>query len=187
LVDVATLVERCHQGDDLAWEALVRRYQSRVFAVAYHYMQNKEEARDAAQEIFIRIYQRLDTFRGGEAFLPWMLRLARNICIDALRRQKSRPPAEDVAIEEGAEIPVSVSTPEEMSDTKSRERLLHKALGMMSEQSREIILLKEIQGLKVEEISSLLSVPTGTVKSRCSRARIELASRVRSLDPSYGA
>jgi RNA polymerase sigma-70 factor (ECF subfamily) len=186
LLDVATLLERCRRGDDLAWEAIVRRYQSRVFAVALHYMRNVDDARDMAQEIFIRIYQRLDTFQGGETFLPWMLRLARNVCIDGLRRQKARPPASDVTVEEAIQIPASDPTPEESSSARSSRRLLYRALNRMSESDREILLLKEIQGLKVEEVSSLLGVPVGTVKSRCNRARIELAARIRRLDPSYG-
>jgi RNA polymerase sigma-70 factor (ECF subfamily) len=186
LLDGATLLERCRRGDDLAWEALVRRYQSRVYSVAFHYMRNAEEARDMAQDIFVRIYQRLETFQGDQAFLPWMLRLARNVCIDALRRKKARPPATDVTIDDAVQIASSTPTPEETSEARSSRDLLYRAMDRMSESDREILMLKEIQGLKVEEISSLLKVPTGTVKSRCNRARIELAARVRRLDPSYG-
>ena len=186
MLDGATLLERCRQGDDLAWEALVRRYQSRVYSVAFHYMRNAEEAHDMAQDIFVRIYQRLETFQGGQAFLPWLLRLARNVCIDALRRKKARPPATDVVIDDAVQIASPMPTPEETSEARSSRDLLYRAMDRLSESDREILMLKEIQGLKVEEISSLLKVPTGTVKSRCNRARIELAARVRRLDPSYG-
>ncbi len=186
MLEASTLLERCRRGDDLAWEAFVRRYQSRVYAVAYHYMRNAEEARDMAQDIFIRIYERLDSVRGDQAFLPWLLRLARNACIDALRRQKARPPATDIAVEDAAYLAAAGPSPEDVSETRSSSELLYRAMDRMSAPDREILMLKEIQGLKVEEISSLLSVPTGTVKSRCNRARIELAARVRRLDPSYG-
>lgn len=186
MLEVATLVERCRRGDGLAWEALVRRLQSRVYGLAYHYMRNSEEARDVAQDIFIRIYQRLHTFEGGEIFLPWMLCLARNVCIDALRRRKARPAATGGTIDETVEIAASSPTPEESSSALSSRRLLYRALDKMSESDREILLLKEIQGLKVEEVSNLLGIPTGTVKSRCNRARIELAAKIRRLDPSYG-
>jgi RNA polymerase sigma-70 factor (ECF subfamily) len=186
LVEAATLLDRCRRGDDLAWEAIVRRYQGRVYAVAYHYMRNREDARDMAQEIFVRIYRQLDGLRGGEHFLPWLLRLARNACIDQLRRRKARPPASDIRVEDGPQIASSDPGPEERSAAEARKRLLYSALDGMSEKSREIILLKDIQGLKLEEISSMLSLPLGTVKSRSNRARIELASRIRSLDPSYG-
>jgi RNA polymerase sigma-70 factor (ECF subfamily) len=186
LLDVATLVQRCRHGDDLAWEALVRQYHGRIHAVAYHYLRNADEARDMTQEIFIRIYEQLPSFRRGDRFVPWMVRVARNATIDRLRRQKARPPRQDVPAEGGLPIAAAGPTPEESSVEESRRRLLYQAMDGMNEKNREILLLKEIQGLKVEEISRLLKVPVGTIKSRASRARVELASRVRHLDPSYG-
>jgi len=186
LVDVATLVERCRQGDSLAWEALVRMFQGRVYAVAFHYMRNPEEARDVAQEVFVRVYRRLDSFHGAEGFQAWILSVARNACIDALRRRKARPPAEDLPVETGPELAADAPTPQEAAETEANRRLLYRALDGMKETSREIILLKEIQGLKFEEIAEMLSLPVGTVKSRSNRARVELAARVRLLDPSYG-
>lgn len=187
MLDVATLLERCRQGDDLAWEALVRRFQGRVFALACHYMRNSEEARDVAQEIFVRIYERLGSFHGNQAFLPWLLRLSRNVCIDALRRRKTRPRATDDVTEETVRIASAVPTPEAACAARSAGDLLYRAMDRMSDSDREILMLKEIQGLKVEEIATLLKIPTGTVKSRCNRARLDLAARVRRLDPSYGA
>jgi RNA polymerase sigma-70 factor (ECF subfamily) len=186
LLDLETLLDRCRRGDDLAWEALVRRYTGRVYAVAFHYMRNVEEARDMAQEIFIRIYKQLATFEDDGRFVPWMLSLSRNACIDRLRRIKARPPASDLRVEDGPQIPVSDLDPEQHAQLAARKALLHRALDKMSEKNREIIMLKDIQGLKLDEISSLLSLPLGTVKSRSNRARLELATRVRRLDPSYG-
>ena len=186
LLDVATLLERCRRGDDLAWEALVRRYQARVYAVGLHYMRNPDDARDMAQEIFLRMYQRLDTFQGGETFLPWMLRLARNVCIDSLRRRKARPPASSETEDETLRVTAKGPTPEDTASARSTRQLLYRAMDKLSEPDREILLLKEIQGLKVEEVANLLGIPTGTVKSRCNRARIELATKIRRLDPSYG-
>jgi RNA polymerase sigma-70 factor (ECF subfamily) len=187
LVDEATLVERCRGGDDLAWEALVRRFQGRIFAVAYHYLRDRDEARDMAQELFIRVYRRLHTFRGGRGILPWMISLTRNACIDRLRARRARPPAADVRLEDGPQIEDPGPGPEDASLTSARRRLLYRALDRMSEKNREIILLKEIQGLKLNEISALLALPVGTVKSRAHRARIELATKLRVLDPSYGS
>jgi RNA polymerase sigma-70 factor (ECF subfamily) len=186
LLEIATLVERCRAGDDLAWEALVRRCHGRVYSVAYHYLREADEARDMTQEIFIRVYRQLGSFRTRDRFLPWIVRVARNACIDRLRKRKARPPASDVRVEDGPPIASSDLDPEEAAARAARRRLLYRALDQLSERNREIILLKEIQGLKIEEISELLALPTGTVKSRASRARIELAARVRGLDPSYG-
>ncbi len=187
MLDVPTLLERCREGDDLAWEALVRRYQARVYSVAVHYMRDREEARDAAQEIFVRIYQRLDSFRGDERFVPWMLSLARNCCIDRLRRLKVRTPSSSIPLDEGPELTEPGPAPAERVEAEDRKRLLYRALERLSDKNREMILLKEIQGLKLEEIAELLVLPLGTVKSRSNRARIELARTLRVLDPSCGA
>lgn len=186
LVEDATLLKRCRRGDDLAWEALVRRYQGRVYAVAWHYMRNVEDARDLAQEIFIRVYERLDTFRGGDRLLPWLLRLARNACIDRLRRQAARPQSSDRPVGEDLPLATGAPGPEEIAEAALRRRLLYRALDQLSEAHREIILLKDIQGFRLDEIARLLGLPIGTVKSRSRRARLELASRLRVLDPSYG-
>ncbi len=187
MLELDVLLERCRQGDDLAWEALIRQYQGRVFGLALHFMRDREEARDAAQEVFIKVYQRLDNLRQGQAFLPWLLRLARNSYIDRLRRLKVRTPDLAVAVEEAPEIPSPDPSPEEALLSNSRQVLLFRALGKLSEMNREMILLKDTQELKLEEIAELLSLPLGTVKSRTHRARIELAKAVRTLDPSYGA
>lgn len=186
MLDSDTLLERCRQGDDLAWEALVRQYQGRVFGVALHFLREREEARDAAQEIFLRVYTRLDSLLEGQAFLPWLLRLSRNCCIDRLRRREVRTPAFAVALEDAPEISSPEPSPEESALRDARKVLLYRALGELSEKNREIILLKDTQELKLEEIAELLSLPLGTVKSRAHRARIELALAIRTLDPSYG-
>lgn len=185
-MDLADLLDRCRRGDELAWEALVRRFQARVYGLAFHYVRNAEEARDLAQEIFIRIYRKLGTFRGHGTFLPWMLRLARNVCIDHLRRAKARPPESDLPIDEGAELPETGPTPEQAWAAGSRKRLVYRALQRLNPQNREMIVLKDIEGLKLEEIASLLKLPVGTVKSRSNRARIELARAVLDLTSAPG-
>ena len=186
-VEASALIERCRAGDELAWEALVRRYQGRVYSVTLHYLRHAEEARDAAQEVFLRVYERLDTFHGDAGFLPWLLRLARNASIDRLRRRAARPPADDLVVEDGVELAASGPDAEEQVGLRARRRLVWRAVVGMTEQHREVILLHEIQGLKLEQIAEMLGLPLGTVKSRSNRARIELATRVRELDPAYGA
>ena len=150
------------------------------------FIEQFRQARDAAQEIFILVYRNLSKFDGG-AFEPWVLLLARNRCIDRLRRIKARPPSQGVAIEDEPPIPDETPGPDESWVTESKKRLVHKAIGKLSEKNREIILLKEIQGMELAEIAEMLGLPLGTVKSRSNRARLELARHVRSLDPSYGA
>ena len=180
-MDLTTLLQRCREGDELAWEALVRQHQSRVYALALHYVGHAEEARDVAQEIFIRIYRNLGRCDDAAHFLPWMIRISRNACIDHLRRRQARPPARDVPAEEAPLLATSEPAPDEAWHAKSRRRLLHLALQALGELSREVLLLREIQGLSVEETARLLDVPEGTVKSRANRARVELARKVLAL------
>jgi RNA polymerase sigma-70 factor (ECF subfamily) len=184
--ELAALVHRCRGGDALAWEALVRRLQSRVFGLAYHYVRDREEARDLAQEIFVRVYQGLDRCRDDACFLPWMMRIGRNCCIDRVRRIKARP-SQDQSIDIPQGEPEDDRPgPYEALQTSSSRSLVYRALDRLSDTSREMILLKEIQGLKLSEIAEMLAIPLGTVKSRSGRARVELARAIVAIDPSYG-
>ncbi|MCH7746722.1 MAG: sigma-70 family RNA polymerase sigma factor [Acidobacteria bacterium] len=183
--DVAALVERCRQGDDLAWERLVRSCQGRVYALAYHYLGGVEQARDLTQEVFVRVYQQLGTYK-GDGFMAWLLRITRNLCIDQMRRQRARPPAEDLVAEDNEwALPDTAPDPEQSWLRDGKKRLVYDALRRLNGPSREMILLKEIQGLQLKEIAEMLGVPIGTVKSRSNRARVELARQVIAIDPSY--
>ena len=185
--DAAALVERCRQGDDLAWEQLVRSCQGRVYALAYHYLGGVEQARDLTQEVFVRIYQQLGTYEGN-GFMAWLLRITRNLCIDQIRRRKARPPAEDLLAEDNEwAMPDTAPDPEQSWRRDGKKRLVYDALRQLNGPSREMILLKEIQGLKFKEIAEMLGLPIGTVKSRSNRARVELARQVVAIDPSYAS
>jgi RNA polymerase sigma-70 factor (ECF subfamily) len=186
LVDLETLLDRCRAGDGLAWEALVRRYQSRVYGVALHFVRDRDLARDLAQEIFVRLYERLPGYN-GETFVAWMYRLARNLCIDHLRRRGARPPFDDQPIGETIDPLDTDADPERDRLRHARSALLYRAIDRLGEAHREMILLKEIQGLELHEIADLLGAPLGTVKSRSHRARAELARVVLELDPGYAA
>ena len=183
-MDEAGLLDRCRRGDGLAWETLVRSYQSSVIAVTRHYLRDLEEARDVAQDVFVRLYENLDSFSGGDGFRSWLLRMARNASIDRIRRIQARPPADDVPVDDAA-IP-SGGDPEESAGLAARESLLRRAVARLGEAHREVILLKEIQGLTLDEVAEVLQLPIGTVKSRSNRARIELAQIIRTMDPSFG-
>ena len=171
--DLDALIARCRRGDALAWEELVRRYQGRVYGFAVHYLRDREEAKDAAQEIFVKVYQHLGTVRDGQAFAPWLLRLARNGCIDRIRSRGTRAA-------EAGDAP-SPATPEDALLAESRASLLHRAIGKLNPANREIVLLKDIEELTLPAIAARLGLPLGTVKSRSNRARGELAKVVRSL------
>ncbi len=180
-MNLSLLLARCKAGDALAWEALVRMYQSRVYGIAYHYTGNVEDARDLAQETFVRMFQNLHSCADEGMFLPWMIRIARNASIDHLRRRRARSAGGTVTLDEIGELPSRENTPEQQWSADSRKRLVYRALQQLTALNREVILLREIQGLRLEEIARLLRAPLGTIKSRCNRARLELAKRLLTL------
>jgi RNA polymerase sigma-70 factor, ECF subfamily len=184
--DLDHLLTQCRAGNELAWESLVRGFQSRVYSICWHYLGNSEEARDAAQEVFLKVYRNLDHCLNAAMFLPWLIRLSRNQCIDLLRRRTARPQADDLSSEELQTHPSSEPNPEESCMAESRRNLVHRALRQLTGLNREIVILKDIQGLAIDQIASLLKVPLGTVKSRSNRARLELAEKVLALSPQLG-
>lgn len=186
-MELETLVAQCREGDEVAWEALVRKLQGRVFALCYHYLRDREEAREVAQETFIRIYRGFHTFDGSGNFQAWTVRIARNCCFDRLRKLKNVPTHGADALDDPDNYFEPHEPGESFVDTQVRHELLRKALDRMSGINREMILLKDIQGLKQQEIAEMLEIPLGTVKARSNRARLELAARMIELDPSYGA
>ena len=187
-MDPRDLLKRCQSGDELAWEVLVRQHQGRVCSIAYGYVGEQDEANDLAQEIFVRVYQNLDSCEEPDRFQYWLTRIARNACIDHLRRRKARPPRQDIPAEDLAGLRHGGPSPEDDWVQSSRKKMVYRALQMLSEINREIILLKDIQDLPLEEIAEMLDLPVGTVKSRSSRARVELAQVITGMDggPSSG-
>jgi len=179
--ELAALLDRCRQGDDLAWEAFVRQYQRRAYSIACGYAANAEEARDFAQDIFVRLYETRGRWAPADVFTAWLVRVARNVCLDELRRKKARPPAHDLLADEMPDLSDVHDTPESALVASQERQLVWRALRSIGRLSREMILLKEIQGFTLREIAEMLRAPIGTVKSRSSRARLELAERVLAL------
>ncbi|MFN2371076.1 MAG: RNA polymerase sigma factor [Candidatus Krumholzibacteriia bacterium] len=185
-MDQVELITRCRQGDELAWEALVREYQGRVCSIAFGYVGDRDEALDLAQEIFVRVWHRLGQMTEPERFAGWLTAIARHACLDHLRRRKARPPRQDIPAEKMTGLAAAAPDPEQAWLATSRQRLVHRAMERLSDINREIIVLKDIQGLPLEEIAGLLGLPLGTVKSRSSRARVELARAIVDLDGGPG-
>ncbi len=174
-IDLEVLVDRCRGGDELAWEAFVRQFQRRLFAIACSYVNSREEARDLAQDIFVRLYEKRRLWPPAADFVPWMLRTARNLCIDSLRRAKVRPSGVDISEELMGTLPSGDRDPESQTAAGSAAAAVWRGLQRLTAISREIIVLRDIQGLSLEEVAAVLKIPTGTIKSRSNRARLELA------------
>lgn len=174
-IDLPALVDRCRAGDQLAWEAFVRQFQGRLFALACSYVATREEARDLAQDIFVRLYEKRRLWPPSGDFLPWMFRTARNLSIDHLRRVKARPSGVDLSEDLLENLASADRDPEARSEASSAREVVWRGLKRLTAISREIIVLRDIQGLSLEEVAAILKIPTGTIKSRSNRARLELA------------
>lgn len=181
-LDLAPLIAKCKAGDPLAWEAFVRRFQGRLYGLACTYVRDRDEAADLAQEIFIRLFETRARWAPEAEFVPWMFQVARNRAVDFLRRRKVRRPAVSVPADEA--VPTLADPgedPEARAIRRSRRERFRAGLARLSAISREILLLRDVQGLSVREVAAALDVPVGTVKSRASRARAELAEQMVAL------
>lgn len=167
-------------GDTEAFEALVLEHQNKVYSLALRMVGNEEDARDMAQEAFIRAYNSLTGFRGDSKFSVWLYRLTSNICIDFLRsRAKRRTVSMTWTDDEGEEsgeleIPDDTWSPEEQLDRTLTRESVRRGLDSLSPPYREILVLREIDGLSYDEIGVVLGIEAGTVKSRIFRARKKL-------------
>ena len=171
------IVERCLQGDDAAWETVVKTYGKRLFNLSYRYMNSKEEAEDLTQEILIRVYQNLKSYRPeAGSFQNWILRVARNLIIDRYRQLRRFSTVGGTEEMETMNIADNrVRTPQQAAEQSEASRFLREGLQSLSPELKEAIILRDLEGMAYQEIAGLTNVPEGTVKSRINRGRIELA------------
>ena len=169
-----TLVAQALRGDQDAFGDLAAKHRDAVYSFAFRMLGDREQAYDAAQEIFIRAYARLDTFDRTRRFGPWLFAIAANICTDLLRR-RHKP---NIALDEASSI--SAAAGDELSPAEAVARLdLQRAVGpacqRLSDAERTAVVLKHIHGFTYEEISVMTNMPVGTVKSHTYRGRRKLA------------
>ncbi|MBL0149830.1 MAG: RNA polymerase sigma factor RpoE [Ideonella sp.] len=187
----ALLVERAVSGDQKAFEMLVVKYQRRIERLVSRMVRDHELVQDIAQETFIRAYRALPQFRGDSAFYTWLYRIAVNTAKKALVDLKRDPVINESALmssgdedDETSRVerePSDGATPEAMLATKEIAEAVNAAIEALSEDLRQAITLREIEGLSYEEISELMNCPIGTVRSRIFRAREAIALRLRPL------
>ena len=193
----ALLVDRAKRGDVRAFEMLVVKYQRRVERLIGRMVRDTDLVQDIAQESFIRAYRALPQFRGEAAFYTWLYRIAVNTAKKALMDMKRDPLVFESARAGGGEEGEETSRIEnELSDGETPEALLaskeiaaavNAAIEALSEDLRQAITLREIEGLSYEEISEAMNCPIGTVRSRIFRAREAIATRLRPLLDTRGA
>jgi RNA polymerase sigma-70 factor (ECF subfamily) len=176
------LIDRCLSGDEAAWDELVRTYTRRVYAVCYRFIGKDGEAQDLTQEVFMRVFRTLKSFRAGEgSFLVWLNRLTRNLLIDHYRRSRLERATDSIedqlpVLEEKAAL---TGRTDGMLAGREASEILQAALQKLSPDLRETVILRDIEELEYREIAEVLNVPEGTVKSRLNRGRAELSRILR--------
>ncbi len=177
------LVERCVSGDEGAWEDLVKTHTRRVYSVCYRFVGKDSEAQDLTQEVFLRLFRTLPSFRAGQgSFTVWLSRMTRNLLIDNYRRTRQERITD--SIEE--QLPMleqrsvgAGSSADGLLAGREASELLQAALQRLSPELRETVILRDLEEMEYKEIAETLGVPEGTVKSRLNRGRAELARVLR--------
>ena len=175
----AESVRLAQAGDRVAFAHLVRRHQGGVHRFIMRMLGSHEEALELTQETFIKAWHALPRWQPQAQFKTWIYRIASNTAMDALRRRKI---VEMVPLEEDYDAPSQGAGPEVQFESRQRLGALESALAALSLEQREVILLREIEGLSYAEIGAALDLQEGTVKSRLARAREALASVVRGTE-----
>ncbi len=175
----AELVKGCLAGDHRAWETIVRQYNQRIYNLAYRFTGRFDEAEDLTQEIFLKVYRTLSSYRPESgALMTWMVRVGRNHMIDHYRKFKTeRTHTESLEVEydKAEENPARYSSPAQALEQRELSERVHRALLKISEDLREAVILRDLEEFTYEEIADMLRLPLGTVKSRINRGRAELA------------
>ena len=164
-------VDRAQAGDTVAFAELVRRHQDRVFRFILRMLDAREEALELTQDVFVKAWQGLPGWRPEARFSTWLLQIARNAALDQLRRRQR---VQFAPMEEGMDVVDATPGPEARYASRQQQAQLERALGRVAPEHREILLLREVEGLGYAELAKVLGVAEGTVKSRLARARAAL-------------
>jgi RNA polymerase sigma-70 factor (ECF subfamily) len=180
--DVDALIERCLNGDQAAWETIVRLHRRKVFNIAYKFVGRHDQAEDLTQDVFLKLYRSLDTFDRRANFQTWLVSVSRNLCIDHYRSVRKEREMVNRDIDPSELTPSSPDrSAQAVLEQRDRVRLLRQALDMLPATLRTAVMLRDIRELSYHEIALQLELPEGTVKSRINRGRTELARQFQRL------
>jgi RNA polymerase sigma-70 factor (ECF subfamily) len=177
------LVSRCLDGDEAAWEELVRQHTRQVYGLCFRFTNSAQEAQDLTQDVFLRVFKTIKTFRSAEgSFHTWLARVTRNLLIDHYRRTRQERVTD--SIEE--QLPMlqekggsAAARPDQALAGLEASEILQATLQKLSPDLREAVILRDLQEMEYREIAEVLDIPEGTVKSRINRGRAELARLLR--------
>ncbi|MEK7448863.1 MAG: RNA polymerase sigma factor [Planctomycetota bacterium] len=191
-MDEKELLYKCKQSDPEAFNQLVLRYQDRIFNLAYRLLGHYQEAEDVCQQSFINAYYHIKNFQEKSSFLTWVYKITVNLCYSAQRKRSRQPvsiplqgnefPAETNPVQNcppSDSNPVNFSNnPGQQLENNERNQTVQKALNLLEENLRTVVILRDIEGHSYAEISRILNQPVGTIRSRLAKAREELKMRL---------
>jgi len=170
------LVTAFRAGDSAAFDSLVQRWERKIQGAVYRIMGSGEEAKDLTQETFLRAYRGLSTFKSEARFSSWLYQIALNLCRDRLRQKRGRTlvSIDDLDAASSARIERKGPSAHEVVEARDLARVVSAAMALLPEEQREVITLKEYQGLTFQEIANVLKVPVSTVKTRLYRGLVQM-------------
>lgn len=181
--DMTRLLQKAKAGDSEAFTLLVKAYQNKVYSLAYYVTKNHHDAEDVAQEVFLKIWRSLPSYR-GDAPDAWVMKIAKNTCLDFIKQKKRVEPLEYEVDGETAERPIPdtdvQSNPPDAAVQAEQRQQIAKAILQLSDEHREILTLRYMDGLSYEQLCDVLDVGMGTVKSRLARAKKSLQNILKS-------
>ena len=181
------LIERCKRGEAAAFDALFRKYEKRVYNLAYRLSANYDEANDISIDTFVRVYQAIRLFRGEANFSTWLFRIVTNVYLDRRKRAQNKQHLsleEYIELEENSvarQIESPSPSPSALAEQQERHEMLQRAIASLPDYQRAMIVLYHHEGLSYEEIATVMTLPIGTVKSRLNRARLTLREKLEPL------
>lgn len=179
-MDENKLVNKAVKGDNSAFEALMEKHMGIIYNIALRMAANQDDAEDMTQEIMIKIFRSLGSFKGNSKFSTWIYRVAVNTCLDELKKKKNKKHLSldaEISGDDGEnqiEIKDDSPSPEKLAEQNELRDMVAAAVKLLSDEHRAVIVLRDIRGMSYNEIAGILGCSDGTVKSRISRARAQL-------------
>lgn len=181
-MDEKELIRLSKEGDTQSFSKLIAVYENKLYHHAFRMLKSEEDAQDAVQEALLKVWRKLDSYSGTAAFSTWLYTIIHNVCLDILRKKKRTGEQSQISLyqnsndEEEFEISVEDNAPGPYENVQKKAAVsaLKEAIAQLSQEHREVIVLRDIDGLDYDEIASITGASLGTVKSRISRARLAL-------------
>ena len=174
--DPPDLLDRLRRGEAQAFEDLVRTYQHRIFGVALRMLGSRAEAEEVAQDVFLRVHRAVGAFRGEARLSTWLYAIASRLCLNRLAAADRRRPRQNA--EALAALPSGEADAAERLERLQRDEALRQAIEALPDERRIVVVLRDLEGLSYEEISEVLDLEPGTVRSRLHRARMDLKDKL---------